>query len=500
MNAGFARVSPASDRGYAVAASRRKRTVFAFRRREAADQVRPEGFWFDYVVYDQLAGEAQYVDVRLVDISESLRLQFFLLRISDGGELVEIDRVDGRLGAHDRYLRRWQSQRGVRLEDRTGHRVQSGAVRLAYDHADLRHSRLGDRADHLGAVADDALLFYRRSDHEARYVGQEQQRHVEGIARLDEPRRLVGRVDEEHAALEHGIVRDHPDDLAIKPGEAGDQLPGPQLVYLEQGALVDDPAHVPAHVEGLPFADRHQLAQVGRLRIGRRRRRRLFLPAGRQKGQVAADRFDGIGLVGRQVVAAARDRAVHPGTAHLLQRRPLLDHHLDHARAAQVHRRVAVHHGDVVAERRNVGAAGRGGAEQRADLRDRAGRPDLGMKDLPGTTAAGEHLHLIGDPGPGRVDQVHHRQSAGISLLDDPDDLLHGPGPPGAGLHRRVVGHQRDLTSGDQRDAGDHALGGEAGGQSGGEGAGFAEAAGVDQQRDPFPGEKLAAGGRRPGD
>ena len=89
--------------------------------------------------------------------------------------------------------------------------------------------------------------------------------------------------------------------------------------------------------------------------------------------------------------------------------------------------------------------------EQRADLRDRAGGPDLGVEDLAGAAAAGEQVDLVGDPGAGRVHQVDHRNTGGVGPLDDPDDLLDGPGAPGAGLDGGVVGHQADPPAVDGR-------------------------------------------------
>jgi hypothetical protein len=116
------------------------------------------------------------------------------------------------------------------------------------------------------------------------------------------------------------------------------------------------------------------------------------------------------------------------------------------------------------------------------------------VEDLPGAAAAGEHLHLVGDPGARRVDQVDHRDAVGVGLLDDPDDLLDGPRPPGARLDRRVVRHQGDQPAIDRGRSGDDPVGGQAVGQHVGERAVLGEAAGVGQQRDPGPGEQLAAG------
>ena len=133
-------------------------------------------------------------------------------------------------------------------------------------------------------MPDDALLLHRRAHHEARHVGQEQQRHVEGVAELHEPGRLVGRVDEQHAALEQGVVGDDADRLAVQPGEADQHLARPQGVDLEQAAAavlpaVDQRADEPAHVEGHPLV--HRNPQVTLAGPGSGDRRRRALPVGR---------------------------------------------------------------------------------------------------------------------------------------------------------------------------------------------------------------------------
>ena len=69
--------------------------------------------------------------------------------------------------------------------------------------------------------------------------------------------------------------------------------------------------------------------------------------------------------------------------------------------------------------------------------------------------------------------------------------------PHEPGLDRRVVRHQRDRAAGDRGRAGDDAVGGQAVGQDVREGAVLGEAAVVDEQGDPVPGEQLP--GRRGG-
>ena len=253
------------------------------------------------------------------------------------------------------------------------------------------------------------------------------------------------------------------------------------------------PAHVPAHVERLPLAGRDHRAQVGRLRFRPWPGRRRKLPVARQVGEVGTHRSDRFRLVPGQEMPHAGDRAVHPRAAHLLQRGVLADDHLDHPRAAQVHRGVAVDHRDEIAERRDIGAAGGRRPEQGAHLRDGPRRAHLGVEDLPGAAAAREHLHLIGDPGTGRVDQVDHRQAVGICPLDHANDLLDGARAPRPGLHGGVVGHQGNGPAIDRRGARDHPVGRQAGRQHVGEGAVLGEAARVGQQLDPVPGKQLAA-------
>ncbi len=153
---------------------------------------------------------------------------------------------------------------------------------------------------------------------------------------------------------------------------------------------------------------------------------------------------------------------MHPRPAHLLERHLLADHHLGHPRRAKVHRRVALAHDHHVAERGDIGAAGGRGAEEQTELRHAAREPDLVVEDPPRAAAARKHRHLVGDPCPGRVHQVDHRQLERQSTLLDAEDLLDRLRPPGSCLDGRVVGHQANLAPADQRQAGDHPVGAEA--------------------------------------
>src|SRR4029077_14587954 len=95
------------------------------------------------------------------------------------------------------------------------------------------------------------------------------------------------------------------------------------------------------------------------------------------------------------------------------------------------------------------------------DLRRHAGELDLVEEDATGMPPALEHVDLVRDSRPGRVDEVEEWDAdPGRSLLDA-HDLLDGPSAPAAGLHRRVVCHHRHLAAVDGAEPGDDAARGQ---------------------------------------
>src|SRR4030095_15154499 len=80
------------------------------------------------------------------------------------------------------------------------------------------------------------------------------------------------------------------------------------------------------------------------LRLRRRGHRRHVTIRLRHVGQIPARQRDGLLVRGGEHVAAAGDLAVHERAAELLERGLLADRHLDHARAADVEGRLALHH------------------------------------------------------------------------------------------------------------------------------------------------------------
>ncbi len=179
-----------------------------------------------------------------------------------------------------------------------------------------------------------------------------------------------------------------------------------------EAAFVDQRVEQFPHVERLVLVRRNHTVE----RVPQRSRSGddgcRFVTGGRQVGEVALGDLDAL-LVGLdEHVPATRDAGVHARPAHLLERDLLADHHLGHARRAEVHRGVALAHDHDVAEGRDVGAAGGARAEQHADLRHHAGEFDLVVEDPPRAAPPREHPDLLGDAGSGRVDEVDNRDPA----------------------------------------------------------------------------------------
>ena len=172
------------------------------------------------------------------------------------------------------------------------------------------------------------------------------------------------------------LVGDDADDAPLEARVADDQLLGPARVDLEERAGVDE--RVDQRLACRTACSRRpgsssRIERVGAGRAGRRGRR-LLLPVRGEVRQVAPAR-------GRCPPRRLSTRkwpqpetaGVHPRAAHLLERDLLADHHLGHARRAEVHRGVAVAHDHDVAEGRDVRAAG--GATGRTARTPAARRP-----------------------------------------------------------------------------------------------------------------------------
>src|SRR5439155_311390 len=299
------------------------------------DQRRTQLLRLDDIVDDQVCRQLVKVDVFAVLVLElpAFRVP---LRLWQVGELVEEDRVDGRLRTHDSDLRGRKRDHRVGVERRPRHRVEAGPVSLADDDRDLRHRGLGDGADHLGAMPDDAALFDVGADHEAGHVSEEKQRDLKRIAKPDEARPLVRGIVEEDTPLLHRLVGDDADRLPVEPREPDQQLLGEQLFDLQPAAFVDDRVDDLAHVVAAIGLFGDQLTDRLRRGLGRFRlaRRRLFAGPLRHVLEVRAGEFDRGLVIGNQRIAQTTLGGVHPRAAQLLERGLFSDHDLEHPRRA----------------------------------------------------------------------------------------------------------------------------------------------------------------------
>ena len=283
--------------------------------------------------------------------------------------------------------------------------------------------------------------------------------------------------------------------LAVEAREPDDQLLGEQRLELEERVLVDERVDHLVHVVGAPLLDRHDRRRsASRSAIGARggddRRGLRRHDVGRYDSQRCAASIASSSSA-HEVVAAAADGRVHARAAHLLERHLLADHHLGHARRAEVHRGVALDHEHDVAERRDVRTARGRRAEQAAHLRHPAREPHLVGEDPARAAPTREQLDLVGDARAGGVDEVDDRQLVPQRGLGEPHDLLDGPRAPRARLHRRVVGHHAHRPAVDAADAGDHAVGGQVVGERVGEQPSSTNEPVVEQQLEPVADEQL---------
>ena len=166
------------------------------RRLQGIDQHGAGAPRFDHVV--DVAALRSGVRVRelLLVVGDQLRA----LRIGVAGvvELAAEDDVHRAVRPHHGDLRSRPGEVEVGADVLGAHDVICAAVGLTRDHRQLRHRRLGVRVEQLRPVPDDSAPFLRRSGEKARHVDERHERDVECIARPNEPRRLVRRVDVEH--------------------------------------------------------------------------------------------------------------------------------------------------------------------------------------------------------------------------------------------------------------------------------------------------------------
>ena len=173
------------------------------------------------------------------------------------------------LGAHDRGLRVRPEEEEARAVGAAAHAVVPGAVGAAHLERQVRHRAVRDRVHHQRAVLDDAALLVTLADHVARHVLDEDEGRVDLVRELDELRRLLRLLGEEHAL----VVREDPDVVAVDAGPAGDEVRAVEGLELVEARSRRRRARSPRGPGTAPS--------------GRRRRRRGARP-GRRAGSQAA--------------------------------------------------------------------------------------------------------------------------------------------------------------------------------------------------------------------
>ena len=118
--------------------------------------------------------------------------------------------LNRRLAFHHAHAPRRPAEDEVGIEALPRHRVVAGAGRVVHGEHDLRHARRRHRFDEARARADDAFVLGLGTDHEARDVLHEQQRHALPVAAVDEVRDLLGALGVDDAAEARLLARRGP--------------------------------------------------------------------------------------------------------------------------------------------------------------------------------------------------------------------------------------------------------------------------------------------------
>ncbi|CAB5392092.1 unnamed protein product [Rhizophagus irregularis] len=220
------------------------------------------------------------------------------------------------------------------------HHVIRAAIRLARDHGDLRHGRLGIGEQQFRAMLDNAVQFLRGARQEARHVDEGDDRNFERIAEPHEPCRLLGRIDVEAPGEHHRLVGDEADRAALDPPEADDDVGGMRRLHLEEIALVDRLPDQLVHVVRLIGARRHQLIETVLNPVPRVRRRtfgrRLAVRCGKEVHEVAG-REQRLDIVLEGHVCDPRLRGMRHSTPEFLLRDDLVGNGLHYIRAGDEH-------------------------------------------------------------------------------------------------------------------------------------------------------------------
>src|SRR2546425_7564691 len=85
------------------------------------------------------------------------------------------------------------------------------------------------------------LLIYPRQ--EPRHIHQSQDRDVESITEPDEACSLDGGINVKGPGVNFRLVRNDPNRVSVESGKSDDDVLGPERLYLEQFACINDPGY-----------------------------------------------------------------------------------------------------------------------------------------------------------------------------------------------------------------------------------------------------------------
>ena len=86
------------------------------------------------------------------------------------------------------------------------------------------------------------------SNHDARRIAQEQYRQSEGVAKLHEPRGLVGPIRIDRSRKVQRVTRDHAERFAFDARERGDRAGSERAAQLEHGVRIGEDLERGPHV------------------------------------------------------------------------------------------------------------------------------------------------------------------------------------------------------------------------------------------------------------
>ncbi len=370
-----------------------------------------------------------------------LLVQRFPLIVGGRGEPAFVQDADGGLGSHHRDLGIGPGEDLGRVQRAGVHRDVGAAVDLAGHQGGPRDGGLAEGVQQLGSAAHHAAPLLVDTGQVTGHVDDDHQRDAERVTEPHETRRFLRALGVQAPAQAQRVVGQHPDGAAGEPAEPDHHRRRPPALQLHErfGAVVfgvEQRGQQRVHVVGASRRLRQQRLQIAVAGLGLRPVEMALLAE--QPDQVPAARV-GVGFVVGGDVA-------HPGLL-VVGVGPAEGGHVDvlagdaahHVGTGHEHPAVRGHHDDV-GERRPVGGAAGGEADDHRDLWDVSRGADHRLEHA---AARVQRPHPLGEPGTAGVPETDDRAlvlDGGVVGLDDVGAALHAHGT----AHDGAVGAERD--------------------------------------------------------